>query len=161
MRPSAPTTYGMDRQLRRTLIVSWCPRILALQTNPNQSDLTLKELLDWLTMTNFRSMLQDNLAKRTPGTGKAFVTSETFGSWLRKGFRVLWAHGMREAGIRSSLSRNALMRSSSWGWQDDTLVRFVGSGLSPATLTLDMQVDCSRVSARTIPSRGAIWRQLH
>ncbi|KAH6902429.1 ankyrin repeat-containing domain protein [Coprinopsis sp. MPI-PUGE-AT-0042] len=68
--------------------------------------LTPKELLDWLTMANFRSMLQDNLAKRTPGTGKAFVASRIFRSWLQKRFKTLWAYGMPGAGktILSSIA---------------------------------------------------------
>ncbi|KAH6902486.1 hypothetical protein BKA70DRAFT_1113075, partial [Coprinopsis sp. MPI-PUGE-AT-0042] len=57
-----------------------------------------RELLDWLSRVNFRDILQDNLSRRTPGTGKWLLKSKKFLAWLLLNHGFLWAKGMPGAG---------------------------------------------------------------
>ncbi|KAH6896227.1 hypothetical protein BKA70DRAFT_756137 [Coprinopsis sp. MPI-PUGE-AT-0042] len=59
---------------------------------------TLQEVLDWLSITNFRTLLQDNLAKRTRGSGKWFLKNRRFRRWLKSKHGILWGVGMPGAG---------------------------------------------------------------
>ncbi|KAH6896226.1 hypothetical protein BKA70DRAFT_1570115 [Coprinopsis sp. MPI-PUGE-AT-0042] len=59
---------------------------------------TLQEFLDWLSITNFRTILQVNLTKRTRGSGKWFLKSRGFRRWLKSNHGVLWVIGMPGAG---------------------------------------------------------------
>ncbi|KAH6896228.1 ankyrin repeat-containing domain protein [Coprinopsis sp. MPI-PUGE-AT-0042] len=59
---------------------------------------TLQEVLDWLSIANFRTILQDNLAKRTRGSGKWFLKNRRFRRWLKSKHGILWGVGMPGAG---------------------------------------------------------------
>ncbi|KAH6902424.1 hypothetical protein BKA70DRAFT_1229076 [Coprinopsis sp. MPI-PUGE-AT-0042] len=69
-----------------------------------------------------RNMFQDNLGKRTLGTGRGFTTSEMFRLWLQKRYRVLWAYGMQY------FSRS---------WQDYSVVRILAKSTTHRSIAIE------------------------
>ncbi|TFK25936.1 ankyrin [Coprinopsis marcescibilis] len=63
------------------------------------NDELLCKILEWLIKLNFRSVLAENLAKRTPGTGRWVIDSDWFREWLMNLLGgVVWGTGMPGAG---------------------------------------------------------------
>ncbi|KAF8963113.1 ankyrin repeat-containing domain protein [Flammula alnicola] len=58
----------------------------------------LREIADWLTPINFRSIHNDTFLKHTPGTGVRFLKSKEFQRWLSTSGEMLWVTGMPGAG---------------------------------------------------------------
>ncbi|KAF8963115.1 hypothetical protein BDZ97DRAFT_1662009, partial [Flammula alnicola] len=58
----------------------------------------LREIADWLTPINFRSIHNDTFLKHTPGTGVRFLESNEFQRWLSTSGETLWVTGMPGAG---------------------------------------------------------------
>ncbi|TFK19424.1 hypothetical protein FA15DRAFT_175438 [Coprinopsis marcescibilis] len=56
-------------------------------------------ILEWLSKLNFRSILAENLAKRTPETGRGVIDSDWFKEWLMNLLGgIVWGTGMPGAG---------------------------------------------------------------
>ncbi|KAH6912646.1 hypothetical protein BKA70DRAFT_1183842 [Coprinopsis sp. MPI-PUGE-AT-0042] len=58
----------------------------------------LKELVNWLSPVNFRTIQKDLIEQKVPDTGLWFVESELFRRWLGHNGAVIWATGMPGAG---------------------------------------------------------------
>ncbi|KAH6902430.1 hypothetical protein BKA70DRAFT_671666 [Coprinopsis sp. MPI-PUGE-AT-0042] len=63
---------------------------------PVDYDETLrKEMLEWLSTINFRTIFQENIARRTSGIGMGFINSQQFERWLLRKYGILWGTGIR------------------------------------------------------------------
>ncbi|KDR67657.1 hypothetical protein GALMADRAFT_146939 [Galerina marginata CBS 339.88] len=58
----------------------------------------VREIADWLTPINFKSIHNDTFKKRTLGTGVRFLQSNEFQRWLSTSCETLWVTGMPGAG---------------------------------------------------------------
>ena len=56
----------------------------------------VEDIANWLSTMNFRPMQTDNLAKRTPGTGKWLFADPDFKTWIEAEEvpAILWEKGM-------------------------------------------------------------------
>ncbi|TFK22617.1 ankyrin [Coprinopsis marcescibilis] len=62
-------------------------------------DELLSKILEWLSLINFRDILSENLAKRTPNTGQLVLGSDWFRDWLEELLGgTIWGTGMPGAG---------------------------------------------------------------
>ncbi|KAH6866005.1 hypothetical protein BKA70DRAFT_1580605 [Coprinopsis sp. MPI-PUGE-AT-0042] len=52
----------------------------------------LRDMLDFLSLVNFRSIQSENLAKWTPGTVQRFLESSIFQFWLDSECAILWGN---------------------------------------------------------------------
>ncbi|KAH6879949.1 hypothetical protein BKA70DRAFT_1473908 [Coprinopsis sp. MPI-PUGE-AT-0042] len=66
--------------------------------NNQQDKEHFRNVLDFLSLVNFRSIQQENLGKWTPGTIKWLLQSSMFQSWLATQYAILWGTGMPGAG---------------------------------------------------------------
>ncbi|KAK6851858.1 hypothetical protein PG995_011983 [Apiospora arundinis] len=71
-----------------------------------------REILDWLTPTNYGQQHSDNLSKRHPGTGIWFLESDPYKAWLEDSPQSLFCSGIPGAGktIITSVVINDLRR---------------------------------------------------
>jgi hypothetical protein len=56
----------------------------------------LRKVLEFLSLLNFRSIQQENLAKRTPLTLTWLLEVSMFQFWLESKCGILWGTGMRK-----------------------------------------------------------------
>ncbi|TFK19426.1 hypothetical protein FA15DRAFT_708991 [Coprinopsis marcescibilis] len=62
-------------------------------------DALLAKILEYLGELNFRSIFDENLARRTPGTGRGVIDSDWFKKWLMNLLGgIIWGTGMPGAG---------------------------------------------------------------
>jgi len=74
--------------------------IVSLRTYSYQKATTydfqeLREIVNWFSSVNFRTIQGDTFVKHFPGTGTWFITSPKYQEWLSGDSRVLWGKGLR------------------------------------------------------------------
>ncbi|KAH6902849.1 hypothetical protein BKA70DRAFT_1111921, partial [Coprinopsis sp. MPI-PUGE-AT-0042] len=69
----------------------------------------LQQILDFLSLVNFRSIQQENLGKQTPNTLKWLLEGSMFQWWLATHCAILWGTGMPGAG-KTILASSAVIQ---------------------------------------------------
>ncbi|TFK19096.1 hypothetical protein FA15DRAFT_709282 [Coprinopsis marcescibilis] len=92
----------------------------------------LDKIMDWLSKLNFRNIFNENMAKRTPETGREVINSDWFQEWLMSLLGgIVWGTGMpgaRKRVLAESDVRNALdgLPQGLDGMYDATMARIKG-----------------------------------
>ncbi|KAF9879391.1 ankyrin repeat protein [Colletotrichum karsti] len=90
---------------------------VVVSMHDDQSSRQRREILDWLTMTDYASQQRDHLSRRHAGTNEWLLDSEEFKSWISGKSKTLLCPGMPGAGktVMASTVVDELLRQ----FQDD------------------------------------------
>ena len=105
-RVSNALNEGQRPQISEAAIFQGCHGVTVYGGNfvINQQDSSevnweqLRKILDFLSLVNFRSIQEENLAKWTEGTLNDFIEGAMFQLWLVTQLQILWGTGMPGAG---------------------------------------------------------------
>ncbi|PPQ84972.1 hypothetical protein CVT26_008089 [Gymnopilus dilepis] len=89
----------MFNQANNVVIESSAINVHVNELTSKQTNLIkLREVADWLTPINFRTIQSDTFLKHTPGTGQWFLESQDFSKWISGEQRSLSVLGIPGAG---------------------------------------------------------------